>query len=65
MLTNVMKEMTGSINNGTYALGGVLICTAILVLSLPAATFRRPRPGDQTLTDGLTASDALSQGRSA
>jgi len=61
MLTNVMKELTGSINNGTYALGCVLICTGVLVLSIPAATFRRPRPGDQLLADSSVNAASLGQ----
>jgi MFS family permease len=43
MVTNVMKQITGSINSGTYALGGVLICTGILILALPAETFTRAK----------------------
>ncbi|MCP1119380.1 MFS transporter [Robbsia andropogonis] len=39
MIVNVMRELTGNLNNGTYALGAVLCCTGILVLALPASTF--------------------------
>lgn len=46
MVTNVMKQLTGNINNGTYTLGCVLLCTGILVLSLPAETFRGARRKD-------------------
>jgi MFS family permease len=41
MITNTMKQLTGNINNGTYALGVVLLCTGVLVLALPASTFAR------------------------
>lgn len=54
MVTNVMKQLTGSINSGTYALGCVLLCTGILILSLPSETFRQRKrqvsvPDDATL----------------
>lgn len=45
-ITDVVKQWTGSINNGTYALGFVLMCTGILVLSLPAATFARGKEAE-------------------
>lgn len=45
-ITDVVKQMTGSISNGTYALGFVVMCTGILVLSLPAATFVRGKPSE-------------------
>jgi MFS family permease len=60
-ITSVVKEMTGSINNGTYALGFVLMCTGILVLSMPAATFARgkaPQPRSEIQGDVLTDSPA-------
>jgi MFS family permease len=53
MVTNLMKQMTGNINNGTYALGCVLLCTGILVLSLPAETFRRLKPKDPLVVGPL------------
>ncbi|WP_347557489.1 MFS transporter [Robbsia sp. KACC 23696] len=43
MITNVMRQLTGNLNNGTYALGAVLACTGILILCLPAATFAEAR----------------------
>jgi MFS family permease len=43
MMTNWIKQLTGNINNGTYALGAVLLCTGVLVLSIPASTFARGR----------------------
>jgi MFS family permease len=51
MVTNVMKQLTGNINNGTYALGCVLLCTGVLVLSLPAETFRRAKRKDSVAED--------------
>lgn len=41
MITNVVKNMTGDINNGTYALGVSLLISFLLILSLPRklATF--------------------------
>lgn len=57
-ITNVMKQMTGNINNGTYALGLVLLCTGVLVLSLPAATFARGKSA-QASVDADILSDAL------
>jgi MFS family permease len=64
MITNVMRELTGNLNNGTYALGGVLCCTGILILCLPKATFaaaRRWKPDDaqKPLVDD-SAHDVLS-----
>ena len=42
MITSLIKDLTGSINNGTYALGFIVMCTGVLILSIPASTFRRP-----------------------
>ncbi|SAK51133.1 MFS transporter [Caballeronia calidae] len=62
-ITNIVKDMTGSINNGTYALGFVLLCTGVLVLSLPAATFARGnearrKPDADVAAEALTDSPA-------
>ncbi|AQH02383.1 MFS transporter [Burkholderia sp. KK1] len=60
-ITDVVKQWTGSINNGTYALGFVLMCTGILVLSLPAATFARSKeaePRTDMPSEALTDSPA-------
>ncbi|BCQ26866.1 MFS transporter [Caballeronia sp. NK8] len=57
-ITTLMKQMTGSINNGTYALGLVLMCTGVLVLCLPAATFARGKQ-PQKPADANIASEAL------
>ncbi|MGF6771805.1 MFS family permease [Paraburkholderia sp. GAS199] len=58
MITGVVKEMTGNINNGTFALGLVLLCTGVLVLSIPAATFARGRAA-QARADEQLAGDVL------
>ncbi|MDR5815101.1 MFS transporter [Caballeronia sp. LZ033] len=62
-ITSVMKQVTGNINNGTYALGCVLLCTGILVLCMPAATFvrggaRKAPAGPNVANDALTDSPA-------
>ncbi|BAO89948.1 MFS transporter [Caballeronia cordobensis] len=60
-ITDVVKQWTGSINNGTYALGFVLMCTGILVLSLPAETFARGKeaqPRADMPNEALTDSPA-------
>ncbi|BAN26271.1 MFS transporter [Caballeronia insecticola] len=62
-ITSIVKQMTGSITNGTYALGFVLLCTGVLILSLPAATFvrgeaARAKTEDTMHRDALTDSPA-------
>ncbi|KIG10054.1 MFS transporter [Caballeronia concitans] len=35
MITSVAKDLTGNINNGTYALGACLLVSCVLILSIP------------------------------
>ncbi|SDB90443.1 MFS transporter [Paraburkholderia lycopersici] len=35
MITSVAKDLTGDINNGTYALGACLLISCVLILSIP------------------------------
>jgi|GEM_PF-5345982 len=41
MISGLMARLTGNINNGTYVLGASLFVTALLALSIPAATFAK------------------------
>ncbi|QMI49549.1 MFS transporter [Burkholderia sp. MBR-1] len=42
MITGIAKEMTGNINNGTYALGACLLISCVLILSIPRSILVPP-----------------------
>jgi MFS family permease len=44
MITSVAKDLTGDINNGTYALGACLLVSCVLILSIPKAMLNRESP---------------------
>lgn len=41
MITSVAKDLTGDINNGTYALGACLLVSCVLILSIPKSMLNR------------------------
>ncbi|CDY77082.1 Nitrate/nitrite transporter [Caballeronia glathei] len=41
MITGVAKQLTGNINNGTYALGGCLLVSCVLILLIPKSMLSR------------------------
>lgn len=41
MITSVAKDLTGNINNGTYALGACLLVSCVLILSIPRSMLNR------------------------
>ncbi|PYE24283.1 sugar phosphate permease [Paraburkholderia silvatlantica] len=41
MITSVGKDLTGDINNGTYALGACLLVSCVLILSIPKSMLNR------------------------
>ncbi|MEX3931520.1 MFS transporter [Paraburkholderia phymatum] len=41
MITSVAKDLTGNINNGTYALGACLLVSCVLILSIPKSMLNR------------------------
>jgi MFS family permease len=41
MITSVAKDLTGNINNGTYALGACLLVSCILILSIPRSMLNK------------------------
>ncbi|CAG9172674.1 MFS transporter [Cupriavidus pampae] len=42
MITGVVKEMTGNINHGTYALGACLLVSCVLITLIPKAMLHPP-----------------------
>ena len=44
MITAVAKNLTGDINNGTYALGACLLISCILILLVPRSMLTRAAP---------------------
>jgi len=41
MITSVAKQLTGNINNGTYALGACLLVSCVLILAIPKSMLDR------------------------
>jgi MFS family permease len=41
MITSVAKNLTGDINNGTYALGACLLISCVLILTIPKSMLNR------------------------
>jgi MFS family permease len=41
MITSIAKDLTGDINNGTYALGACLLVSCVLILSIPKSMLNR------------------------
>jgi MFS family permease len=41
MITSIAKDLTGNINNGTYALGACLLVSCVLILSIPKSMLNK------------------------
>jgi MFS family permease len=41
MITSIAKDLTGDINNGTYALGACLLVSCVLILAIPKSMLNR------------------------
>jgi MFS family permease len=41
MITSIAKDLTGNINNGTYALGTCLLVSCVLILSIPKSMLNK------------------------
>ena len=55
MITAVAKNLTGDINNGTYALGACLLVSCMLILLVPRSMLTRAAPADASKPNRQTA----------
>jgi hypothetical protein len=55
MITAVAKNLTGDINNGTYALGACLLVSCMLILLVPRSMLTRAAPADASKPNRHTA----------
>jgi len=59
MITGVAKQLTGDINNGTYALGACLLVSCVLILAIPKSMLNREAGQENEAEAGAHGAVAL------